>query len=421
MKAKLFATGLLFCIGCSSAPDDHATSAAAICVVPSVPAPCASGQCIGPQGDSKTFPETGIAVRGSFLEYMNKVSVSSTGLPLSNPWKSVSSDGKAHYTQCFERQVLEFHEDLANNCEAVVLGRQLARNRFVARYGANGPRQDLRRLTNPNDQVSCFKETPHCIEPIMYDWWQRTGGVAVNGFPISDYFEEESPEEPGKKYWVQYFERTVGEYHQAPEGGWYVEGQLLGKYAPECPNVAGAKLALVSTKSAEITRNHGFDAQWWTTTEVGGETSIGAFRRDGTMVLRITKTTHEGKEGIAIFPNRFSASDVTAILAAYANDNEGIDGWECFGTLLHSLLNAASTVVDCWKVLDWRTGFDATFCTNDLETTPHDLADLADACLTDHDPKLRGTKADCQALDNGLFAHVLATCSGDDKCVCSVH
>jgi hypothetical protein len=49
-------------------------------------------------------------------------------------------------------------------------------------------------------------------------YWEQHGGLAQQGFPISDEFTEVSALD-GKPYRVQYFERAVFEYHpenQAP-------------------------------------------------------------------------------------------------------------------------------------------------------------------------------------------------------------
>jgi hypothetical protein len=49
-------------------------------------------------------------------------------------------------------------------------------------------------------------------------YWEQHGGLAQQGYPISDEFTEVSPLD-GKPYRVQYFERAVFELHpenQAP-------------------------------------------------------------------------------------------------------------------------------------------------------------------------------------------------------------
>ena len=46
----------------------------------------------------------------------------------------------------------------------------------------------------------------------MYKYWEAHGGVAIFGYPISEEFQETSPED-GKRYLVQYFERNRFEWH----------------------------------------------------------------------------------------------------------------------------------------------------------------------------------------------------------------
>jgi hypothetical protein len=425
--AVLFLPALAGC----SAPADHkvaSSTASAICTTPGLPAPCPAGQtCIGPAGASRRFAETGITVRGAFLEFMDQTGgLEATGLPLSNVFKSVSRDGKSHYTQCFERQVLEYHEENANDCRFTVLGRQLAKERYERKYGAAGaPGQQDRFATHipESRELHCFDQVPFCMEVDMYDWWQRTGGLDVNGYPISNYFEEESPEEPGRRYTVQYFERTVGEYHLSADGSHYdVEGQLLGKYAPECPNIGprtGVKTTLVSSRSADA-----IHASWWTTSTVGGKQSIAAFQSDGTLVVRLTESTDsDGHHGMDVYPPtspsgaRYTAADVARFLAAYSNDNEDIDIWQCLGAVAHLFLSGAATVLECKDAVE--TG-DATFCSNELITLPNDVAEVADACWSDRDPAARGTRQACESLDTGVFDTVGENCSSDDRCRCYV-
>jgi hypothetical protein len=71
-------------------------------------------------------------------------------------------------------------------------------------------------LRNPFAAPACFAETGRCVGGRFLDYWRANGGLAVNGFPISGEFEETL--EDGKRYTVQYFERTRLEYHpEAPE------------------------------------------------------------------------------------------------------------------------------------------------------------------------------------------------------------
>ena len=428
-SALLLLSGSIALAGCGGGGEDVTSStSSAVCTNANIPAPCPRGStCVGPANDSRRFPETGITVRGAFLDYMNQTGgTEGTGLPLSNVWKSVSSDGKSHYTQCFERQVLEYHEENTGQCRYTVLGRQLGKDRYQRKYGSSGaPGQSKTFAPTPiplSPDAHCFEQSRFCIEPVMYDWWVRTGGLDVNGYPISNYFEEDSPEEPGKRYTVQYFERTVGEYHARADGGFDVDGQLLGKYAPECPNVgprSGVKTTLVSARSAGV-----IPASWWTTSTLGGRQSIAAFALDGSLVVRLTQSKDgEGHDGMDVFPSHrpsgeaYRATDVAKILAAYSNDNEDIDVWECLGAIAHVFLSGASAVIECKDAVE--TG-DATFCSNELEAFPNDVAEVAKSCWSDRDPTARGTRASCGLLDNGIFATVGENCNGDLSCTCYV-
>ena len=49
-------------------------------------------------------------------------------------------------------------------------------------------------------QRACFAETGHCIGGRFAQYWQKNGGLAVSGYPLSDELTEQ-----GRT--VQYFER----------------------------------------------------------------------------------------------------------------------------------------------------------------------------------------------------------------------
>src|SRR5437588_9200847 len=58
---------------------------------------------------------------------------------------------------------------------------------------------------------ACFAETGFCVRGAFLDYWLAHGGLAVNGFPLSD--ERLETLEDGKQYVVQYFERVRMEHH----------------------------------------------------------------------------------------------------------------------------------------------------------------------------------------------------------------
>jgi hypothetical protein len=57
-----------------------------------------------------------------------------------------------------------------------------------------------------------FKETGKRLGGAFLDYWNAHGGLAQQGYPITDEFSEVSALD-GKTYTVQYFERAVFEYH----------------------------------------------------------------------------------------------------------------------------------------------------------------------------------------------------------------
>ena len=62
-----------------------------------------------------------------------------------------------------------------------------------------------------NETVACFAETGQCAGGQFFAYWQAHGGLAINGLPLSGVRLETL--EDGKRYAVQYFERTRLEYH----------------------------------------------------------------------------------------------------------------------------------------------------------------------------------------------------------------
>lgn len=71
---------------------------------------------------------------------------------------------------------------------------------------------------------ACFAETGHCIRGRFLAYWTANGGLAINGFPLTD--ERQELLEDGRTYTVQYFERVRMESH--PENA-YPYDVLLGQ------------------------------------------------------------------------------------------------------------------------------------------------------------------------------------------------
>jgi hypothetical protein len=85
-------------------------------------------------------------------------------------------------------------------------------------------------VANPNQPgVAYFSETGHSLRGVFRSYWERYGGLAQFGFPLTEEYAEQS-ETDGHTYAVQYFERARFEYHPENAGTRYeVLLGLLGR------------------------------------------------------------------------------------------------------------------------------------------------------------------------------------------------
>jgi hypothetical protein len=159
------------------------------------------------QGISRTFPETGKTVKGRFLEYWNQNGgLPQQGYPISEEMQETSdTDGKTYTVQYFERAVFEHHPDQPQPFD--VLLSLLGVFYYNEKYGGNAPNQKV-----STDNPRRFTETGHTIGGVFRQYWESHGGLAQQGYPISDEFQE--IDKDGNPRTVQYFQRAVFEYHQ---------------------------------------------------------------------------------------------------------------------------------------------------------------------------------------------------------------
>ena len=167
-----------------------------------------------PGNNSRTFPETGKTVKGLFLDYWNNNGgLSQIGYPISDLVGEISElNGGAYTVQYFERAVLEYHPE--NQPPYNVLLSQLGTYQYKQKYPSGAANQKVANGT----QATRFPETGKTVSGKFLEYWRSRGGVALQGYPISEEFTEVSPLD-GKTYTVQYFERAVFELHpenQAP-------------------------------------------------------------------------------------------------------------------------------------------------------------------------------------------------------------
>ncbi|PZS04626.1 MAG: hypothetical protein DLM69_01620 [Candidatus Chloroheliales bacterium] len=91
-----------------------------------------------------------------------------------------------------------------------------------------------------------FPETGHTVEGRFLQYWQQHGGLAQQGYPISNELQERSDTD-GKVYTVQYFERAVFELHPENQPPNDVLLSLLGSFSYKQKYPNGAPGQQVST------------------------------------------------------------------------------------------------------------------------------------------------------------------------------
>jgi hypothetical protein len=189
-------------LGCSSAPPTASSSAAALAE--------------GAGGDAARAFAAHVAQTGG---------LSGAGDPITPVFPSPSDDGGFYETRCYERRVLEYHPPPARE---LVLGKLVGKARLALQYPGGAP------ATAEVGTVSLGAGNP--VRADFEQHWRDSGGLAENGYPLTDYFYETTAD---GRFLVQYFERAVFEYHPENAGTEYaVQGQLLGTMDPQCQAAA---------------------------------------------------------------------------------------------------------------------------------------------------------------------------------------
>src|SRR5687768_1849210 len=136
------------------------------------------------------------------------------------------TDGKPYTVQYFERAVFELHPE--NRAPHDVLLSLLGVRAYKQRYPNGAPGQ------TPNITAGSvlFPETGRRLGGVVLQYWRNNGGLAQQGYPISEEFQERSATD-GKLYTVQYFERAVFELHPENKTPFNVLLSLLGTFQYE--------------------------------------------------------------------------------------------------------------------------------------------------------------------------------------------
>ncbi|HEX8218463.1 MAG TPA: ABC transporter substrate-binding protein [Chloroflexia bacterium] len=197
----------------------------------------------GAQEQSRNLGPGNIPVAGRFLQEWSRqgseqASVYVNGWPITERRPEISlEDGKTYDVQWFERARYEAHPEhkapydvlLARLGATLVEGRgrvdpntRQVRNRSDLPFLGTAPPPDA-----DSKSKAWFQETGHSLSGKFLEQWNRYGGLAQFGFPLSEQFEEVSPTD-GKTYTVQYFERNRFELHPGNPAPYDVELGLLG-------------------------------------------------------------------------------------------------------------------------------------------------------------------------------------------------
>jgi hypothetical protein len=200
----------------------------------------------------QTFTETGKAVCGEFLEYwQGHGGLTQQGYPISEEMMDTSeTDGKVYTMQYFERAVFELHPE--NQAPNDVLLSLLGNFAYEAKYGAAGAPNQSPSTAN----ATRFPQTGKTLGGRFREYWEANGGLAQQGYPISDEFQEVSALD-GKTYTVQYFERAVFEMHPENQPPFDVLLSQLGtfQFKKEHLSPAPTGIAIATTTSKATPAN----------------------------------------------------------------------------------------------------------------------------------------------------------------------
>ncbi|MDQ3706969.1 MAG: hypothetical protein M3437_17450 [Chloroflexota bacterium] len=159
------------------------------------------------QVDANTvyFPQTGHNLTGEFLKYWQAHGgLAIFGYPLTEAF----TEG-GYTVQYFERNRFELHPENQPPYN-VLLGRLGADLTTGRTFAGVAPFE-----SSPGHVY--FPETGHSLHFGFLGYWERNGGLAQFGYPLSEEIREVSPTD-GKEYTVQYFERARFEYHPEYKG-----------------------------------------------------------------------------------------------------------------------------------------------------------------------------------------------------------
>jgi peptide/nickel transport system substrate-binding protein len=222
------------------------------------------------QERSRNLGPGSIPVGGRFLQEWSKhgsegASVYVNGWPITQRRPEISlEDGKTYEVQWFERARYEAHPE--NKAPYDVLLGRLGATLVEGRGRIDPNTQQVRTpgdlpfvgITQPTDADGklkvWFQESRHAVSGKFLEHWNRYGGLAQFGFPLSEQFQEVSPTD-GKTYTVQYFERNRFELHPDNPAPYEVELGLLGVQQHLLTPVPGDQLPIAPPKGVTSSKD----------------------------------------------------------------------------------------------------------------------------------------------------------------------
>jgi hypothetical protein len=161
------------------------------------------------------FSETGHTLRGEFLDYwQTHGGLAQFGYPLTEEFfEPHGANDALVQVQYFERNRFELHPE-----------NQPPYDVLLGTLGRDFHPQDPPSNRQPSPAVY-FPETGHNLSGVFLEYWHQHGGLAVNGYPITEPDMEASTD--GKQYLTQWFERSRFELH--PENAGTPYEVLLGQ------------------------------------------------------------------------------------------------------------------------------------------------------------------------------------------------
>jgi hypothetical protein len=163
---------------------------------------------IDESADRIYFPETGHSLAYGFLEYWRaNGGLARFGYPRTEEFTETDPMvGQSYTVQYFERARFEYHPEFADTEFEVLIGHT---GRWALAQRGMDPWETA---TGPKVGARYFAETGHNLGGAFLRYWEQNGGLMTFGYPITEEFLEENPED-GQTYVVQYFERARFEYH----------------------------------------------------------------------------------------------------------------------------------------------------------------------------------------------------------------